>query len=69
MKATAPDLFLDYVGALKAGDNRHAVEIMKSLGITYEHAEPQPIADQWKFHACSNIPDALPSYLRFQRQP
>ena len=36
---------------------------MRDLGITYEKAIPQPIADQWWFINCQNVPDALPKYL------
>ena len=37
--------------------------VMKQLGITYQHATPQSIGDQWWFWNCENIPDPLPSYL------
>lgn len=45
------------------GDNRHAQAIMKELGITYQHATPQSMGDQWWFWNCQNIPENLPSYL------
>lgn len=41
----------------------HPQEAMKRLGITYEHATPKIICDQWWFWACRNLPDKLPSYL------
>jgi hypothetical protein len=36
---------------------------MKQLGITYQHATPQSIGDQWWFWNCENIPATLPGYL------
>ncbi len=41
----------------------HPQKLMKDLGITYQHATPQSIADQWWFWNCENIPDELPEYL------
>lgn len=41
----------------------HPQVVMKSLGITYQHATPQSIGDQWWFWNCENIPDPLPEYL------
>jgi len=43
--------------------DEHPVFVMKRLGITYQHATPQSIADQWWFWNCENIPDPLPPYL------
>lgn len=43
----------------------HPKEIMKRLGITYQHATPQSMADQWWFWNCENMPDELPPYLEF----
>jgi hypothetical protein len=42
----------------------HAQEYMRKIGITYEHATPQSIADCWWFWDCSNLPDPLPPALR-----
>jgi hypothetical protein len=42
---------------------RHPQIVMKDLGITYQHATPQSICDQWWFWNCENIPDPLPGYL------
>jgi hypothetical protein len=42
---------------------KHPQEIMKELGITYQYATPQSIADQWWFWNCDNIPNPLPDYL------
>ena len=36
---------------------------MQSLGITYQHATPQSIADQWWFWNCQNVPETLPKFL------
>ena len=41
----------------------HPQKVMKELGITYQHATPQSIADQWWFWNCENIPEQLPPYL------
>ena len=43
--------------------NRHPQKVMKELGITYQHATPQSIGDQWWFWNCKNIPDDLPDYF------
>jgi len=42
----------------------HPQEVMVRLGITYQHATPQSICDQWWFWNCENVPDPLPPYLR-----
>lgn len=41
----------------------HAQEVMRELGITYQRATPQSIADQWWFWNCENVPDDLPPFL------
>jgi hypothetical protein len=41
----------------------HAQEYVRSLGITYDHATPQSIADCWWFWNCKNVPDPLPAAL------
>jgi len=59
-------MHLDYsiMGAhLNCGETRHAQEVMKSLGITYQFAVPQSLFDSWWFWNCENVPDKLPSYL------
>lgn len=50
--------------AHEAGEAGHPQEVMKRLGITYQHATPQSIADQWWFWLCT-IPKGmeLPKYL------
>lgn len=47
------------------GCDEHPEVIMKKLGITYQHATPQSIADQWWFWNCENVPNPLPEYLTF----
>jgi len=46
-------------------EQKHPQEVMKELGITYQHATPQSLGDQWWFWNCENIPDPLPLYLEF----
>lgn len=41
----------------------HPQEYMKELGITYQHATPQSIGDQWWFWNCENVPNVLPEAL------
>ena len=45
------------------GGKGHAITQMKTLGISYSHATPQSLYDQWWFWNCKNIPDILPKYL------
>lgn len=54
----------DYMDAAYGCDeNRHAEAVMRELGITYQHATPQSLGDQWWFWNCENVPDELPEYL------
>lgn len=41
----------------------HPQAVMRSLGITYQHATPQSIADQWWFWNCEGVPEDLPDFL------
>lgn len=41
----------------------HPQKAMKELGITYQHATPQSIGDQWWFWNCENLPEHLPPFL------
>jgi hypothetical protein len=41
----------------------HPQAVMQELGITFQHATPQSVADQWWFWNCENIPDPLPEFL------
>lgn len=53
----------DMYSAYDAGENRHPQAVMRELGVTYQHATPQSIADQWWFWNCTGVPDPLPEYL------
>lgn len=44
----------------------HPQKVMVNLGITYQHATPQSIGDQWWFWNCENIPEELPEYLKVE---
>lgn len=39
-------------------------QVMRELGITYQHSTPQSISNQWWFWNCENIPDDLPPFLK-----
>ena len=41
----------------------HPQKAMKELGITYQHATPQSMGDQWWFWNCENVPENLPPFL------
>jgi hypothetical protein len=41
-------------------DCDHPQDIMRKLGITYQHATPKSIFDQWWFWNCENVPTPLP---------
>lgn len=42
---------------------KHAQLIMRDLGITYQLAVPQSMADCWWFFNCENVPESLPEYV------
>ena len=48
---------------IDCNENRHPQLVMRELGIAYQHATPQSIADQWWFWNCKNVPAELPKYL------
>lgn len=52
-----------YTAHSSYGIKKHPQETMKDLGITYQHATTQSIADQWWFWNCENVPTDLPKYL------
>lgn len=57
-------LRFDMIAAHYAGVEGHPQKVMRDLGITYIHATPHSIADQWWFWGCSveeNTP--LPEHL------
>jgi len=45
------------------GYAEHPETVMKRFGITYQHATPQSMADQWWFWNCENVPDPLPAHF------
>jgi hypothetical protein len=49
--------------AWEVGENRHAQEVMRALGITYAAASAHSLGEQWWFWDCQNLPDPLPPYL------
>jgi len=61
------DLRYDMLSATKAGDSRHPQKVMRELGITYTHAIPQSLGDQWWFANCKNVPEVLPVFLKEMR--
>jgi len=44
-------------------NTEHPQAEMKKLGITYQHATPQSIGEQWWFWNCEGIPERLPKFL------
>jgi hypothetical protein len=53
----------DYMTANTDGEDKHAQEVMKELGITYQYCTPQSICDQFWFWNCENIPEVLPDFI------
>jgi hypothetical protein len=51
-------------GEIKRMGSAHPQKTMEELGITYERAIPQSIADQWWFLNCANVPKDLPPFLK-----
>ena len=45
------------------GYAEHPEKVMKRFGITYQHATPQSLFDQWWFWNCENVPDQLPAHF------
>ncbi len=60
-------VFVDIIKFSNLNDPRKPSKVLRDLGIIFIQAEPQIIADQWKFHNCTNIPDELPSFVRVVR--
>lgn len=48
---------------IDCGENRHPQVVMRELGISYQHATPQSMGDQWWFWNCTGAPAELPEYL------
>lgn len=51
------------------GESRHAMEVMRELGVTWAKAEPHPIADQWWFIGCESVPAKLPGFITMIERP
>lgn len=62
-KVSMKHLCFWYRSAFDRGENRHAQEVMKELGITYQHSTPQSISTSFWFWNCENIPEKLPEYI------
>jgi hypothetical protein len=54
-----------YVASYEATPGGSIVDQMQSLGITYQHVTPQPMADSVWFWNCSNVPEDLPKYISY----
>ena len=50
-------------GDIKRLGAMHPQKALKELGITYQHATPQSMGDQWWFWNCENVPDDMPGFL------
>ena len=57
------NLKYEYLPAYDVRETRHAQEVMKELGITYQHCTPQSMGDQFWFWNCENIPENLPTFI------
>jgi len=53
----------DCYGACLDGECRHPQAVMRELGLSYQHATPQSIADQWWFWNVEGDTENLPSFL------
>ena len=51
------------VANMDCAEMRHAQTVMRELGITYQHASPQSLGEQWWFWNCENVPTELPPFL------
>ena len=51
------------VAYIDCNEKRHAQTVMRELGITYQHAKPQSLGDQWWFWNCKDVPAILPEYI------
>ena len=41
----------------------HPLKDVERLGITYQHATPQSMGDQWWLWNVENLPNDIPSYI------
>lgn len=51
------------IAQLEYKEKRHTQEVMKELGIIYQHSTPQTIGDQFWFWNCEDVPKKLPKYI------
>lgn len=49
--------------AIECSECRHPQTVMQELGITYQHATPISMGDQWWFWNCENVSTDLPAFL------
>lgn len=49
---------------INCNERRHAQEVMRWFGTTYQKAVPSSMTDSWQFWNCKNAPDPLPPYLK-----
>ena len=56
-------MIVDMIG-MPADDTRTPIQVIENLGISFTRCEPQPIADQWMFYGCDNVPEDLPDFVR-----
>lgn len=61
-------IIVEYLG-MDVTNYRHAILVMKDLGITYQQAVPQTMFDCWEFLDCDadSVPDVLPKYVRIMK--
>lgn len=57
------NLKFSLIQAHMTNETRHAVVVMRSLGIGYTLAVPQSLGDAWWFLGCTDVPETLPSFL------
>jgi hypothetical protein len=50
-------------GAWDAKVDEHPEDVVAELGIRWQKAVPQSIADQWWFFNCENVPDQMPPFI------
>lgn len=52
-----------YVASYESTPGGSIADQIKSLGISYQHVTPQPMADSVWFWNCENVPEDLPKYI------
>jgi hypothetical protein len=53
-----------YGASIKGKETRHPQVVMLELGISYAHATPQSMCDQWWFWNCIGVPVDMPVFLK-----